>query len=154
MAKFEPKFPNDFLAELSRLGSKTDEITEKVLQAGAEVVYEEINNRLDSVIGSETKVKSRSTGELKNALGISPVKLSNDGKLNIKIGLREPRSRQYAAKGKRSYKTITNAMIANVIEYGKHGQAPKPIIKPAWRAAKKRCEEVMIKTFDDEVGKL
>ena len=38
MAKVDVKMPEDFLLKLSRLGDKTDEICEKALNAGGEVV--------------------------------------------------------------------------------------------------------------------
>jgi hypothetical protein len=72
----------------------------------------------------------------------------------VKIGFNEPRRRQYAAKGKRSYYTITNAMIANVIEHGKHGQPPKPFLKPARTSSRKPAIEAMKQKLDEEIGKL
>lgn len=154
MAKVDIKMPEDFLLKLSRLGSKTDEICEKALEAGAEVVEGKVRSNLRSVIGSGVKIPSRSTGELLDSLGVSPMKLGKDGMLNVKIGLSEPRRKQYAATGKRSYYTATNAMIANVLEYGKSGQPPKPFLKPAKSASRKACTEAMIRTFEKEVEKL
>lgn len=142
------------MEKLSRLGGKTDEICEKALEAGAEVVEDKVRSNLQSVIGSGVKVPSRSTGELLDSLGVSPMKLGKDGVLDVKIGFNEPRSKQYAATGKRSYYTITNAMIANVLEYGKSGQPPKPFLKPAKSASRKACIEAMKKKLSEEVEKL
>ena len=85
---------------------------------------------------------------------MSPVKKSSRGIYNIKIGFAEPRRKQYAAKKKRSYYTITNAMIANVLEYGKTGQSPRPFVRPARVASKKPAIEAMKSKFDEEIKRL
>ena len=51
MAKVDVKMPEDFLLKLSRLGDKTDEICEKALNAGGEVVLAKVKSNLSSVIG-------------------------------------------------------------------------------------------------------
>ena len=48
----------------------------------------------------------------------------------------------------------SNAKIANIIEYGKHGQPPKPFLKPAKTATRDSCAAAMRQVFDEEVGKL
>ena len=154
MAKVEVKMPEDFLLRLSKLGDKTDEIVESCLEAGSEVVLSKVRSNLSSVIGGGTKYPSESTGELEASLGVTPVKVDNKGVHNVKIGFNEPRRRQYAAKGKRSYYTITNAMIANVIEHGKHGQPPKPFLKPARTSSRKPAIEAMKRKLEEEIGKL
>ena len=154
MAKVEVKMPEDFLLKLSKLGDNTDEIVESCLEAGSEVVLSKVRSNLSSVIGGGTKYPSESTGELEASLGVTPIKVDNKGVHNVKIGFNEPRRRQYAAKGKRSYYTITNAMIANVIEHGKHGQPPKPFLKPARTSSRKPAIEAMKRKLEEEIGKL
>lgn len=154
MAKVEVKMPEDFLLKLSKLGDNTDEIVESCLEAGSEVVLSKVRSNLSSVIGGGTKYPSESTGELEASLGVTPAKVDNKGVHNVKIGFNEPRRRQYAAKGKRSYYTITNAMIANVIEHGKHGQPPKPFLKPARTSSRKPAIEAMKRKLEEEIGKL
>lgn len=143
MAKAQMMMPEDFLERLSRLGGRSDEIAEKVLTAGGEVVLQKVKSSLASVIGKGTKYDSHSTGELERSLGLSSVKMDRDGNHNIKIGFAEPRS-----------DGGSNAKIANVIEYGKHGQPAKPFLKPAKSAAKSACEAAMAQKFEEEVGKL
>ena len=132
MAKCTIKMPEDFLLKLSRLGQKTDEIVPKVLQAGAEVVEDKIRANLSSVIGKGTKYPSRSTGQLLSALGVSGARQDKDGNFNVKIGFAEPRSDDES-----------NAKIASILEYGKHGQPPKPFLKLAKSASQKACIEVI-----------
>lgn len=140
MAKMELKMPEDFLLKLSRLGEKTDEIIPRVLQAGGEVMTKQVKTSLQSVIGRGTKEKSRSTGELVASLGLSPAKVDRNGNFNVKVGFSEPRQNGES-----------NAKIANILEYGKSDQTPRPFIKPAKTAAKKACLEAMRQKFLQEV---
>lgn len=90
MAKVQVKMPEEFLLKLSRLGEKTDEIIPKVLESGGEIVLEKVMSNLKAVVGSGTKEKSRSTGELVNSLGLSPAKVDRNGNFNVKVGFKEP----------------------------------------------------------------
>lgn len=143
MAKVKVEMPEEFLRKLSLLGSKTDEIAGRVLEAGGEVVLSKVRSNLSSVIGSGTKYDSRSTGELERSLGLSSVRMDKDGNHNIKVGFAEPRS-----------DGDSNAKIANILEYGKHGQPAKPFLKPAKTASKAACETAMKQKFQQEVDKL
>ena len=143
MAKADFKLPDEFLTKLSRIGGDMDSVAEKVLQVGGEVVLDKVRSNLEAVIGSGTKYKSRSTGELVQSLGLSPVKLNRDGNHDIKIGFSEPRS-----------DGGSNAKLANILEYGKHGQPAKPFLKPAKSASKAECIHVMEQTLKEEVEKL
>lgn len=140
MAKATFKMPEDFLLKLSRLGDKTDEIIPKVLEAGGKVVEAKVRSNLQSVIGRDTKEESRSTGELVGSLGVSPAKQDRNGDFNVKVGFSEGRS-----DGK------SNAMLAGVLEYGKHGQPAKPFLKSAKSASKNECIEAMKAKLESEV---
>lgn len=143
MAKVDIKMPDDFLLKISKLGSDFDPVAEKVLKAGGEVVFKRTKSNLSAVIGKGTKHESRSTGELEKALGVTSVRLDRNGNHDIKIGFSEPRP-----DGE------SNAKIANIHEYGKHGQPAKPFLKPARSASKSECISVMKSTFEEEVKKL
>ena len=143
MAEVTVKLPNEFLRKLTRLGKQTDEICAKMLEAGGKVVEDKIRSNLQTVIGSGTREPPRSTGELLESLGTSEVKQDADGILNVKVGFAEPRS-----DGE------SNAKIANIIEYGKHGQPPKPFLKPAKTATRDSCAAAMRQAFEEEVGRL
>lgn len=143
MAKASFKMPEDFLMKISKLAERTDDILPRVLQAGGEVVEAKIHSNLQSVIGKDTKEKSRSTGELVGALGVSPAKQDKDGNFNVKVGFSENRS-----DGK------SNAMIAGVLEYGKHGQLPRPFMKPAKSSTKNSCIEAMKAALEREVDSI
>ena len=143
MAKACVKLPEEFLQKLSKLGDRTDEICEKMLKAGGEVVLSKAKSNLSSVVGSGTKYKSRSTGELEGALGLSEVRLDRHGNYNIKVGFAESRK-----------DGSSNAKLANIIEYGKSGQVAKPFMKPAKSASKNQCIEIMKATFEKEVNNI
>lgn len=53
-----------------------------------------------------------------------------------------------------SYYVTTNAMIANVLEYGKKGQAAKPFMKPAVDATKAKVRSEMRRVFTEEAHKI
>ena len=113
------------------------------LKAGGDVVLDKVRGNLEASIGSGTKYDSRSTGELVDSLGMTPVKIDRNGNSNVKIGFSEPRS-----DGK------SNAMLASVLEYGKSGQPPKPFMKPAQTQSRKECQRVMKEVLEREVAKL
>lgn len=143
MAKVDVKMPEEFLLKLSKLGANTDAVAEKVLKAGGEVVLKRTQANLSAVIGSGLKYDARSTGELEGSLGLTPAKMDRDGNHNIKLGFSEPRS-----------DGGSNAMLANLIEYGKHGQPAKPFLKPAKSASRAECVRVMSQTLEEEIQKL
>jgi HK97 gp10 family phage protein len=140
MAKIQIKMPEDFLLKLSKLGERTDEIIPKVLAAGGEVVLAKARGNLKAAVGCGTKAKSRSTGELVRSLGLSKARQKRDGSgWDIKIGFAEPRSGG-----------SSNAKIANILEYGKHGQPAKPFLKPARRQSKDAAIEAMKAKLEQE----
>ena len=136
------QMPEDFLEKIAKLGDQTDAIVSRVLDAGGEVAADAVRANLKDSIG-RGKDRFRSTGELVAALGVSPAKIDRDGNANVKVGFREPRS-----GGK------SNAMVANVLEYGKHGQPPRPFLKTAKASSRKKVIETMQQKLDEEISNL
>ncbi|WP_026894291.1 HK97-gp10 family putative phage morphogenesis protein [Clostridiisalibacter paucivorans] len=143
MARATYKLPEDFLLKVSTLAEKTDEIIPKVLKEGGEVVKAKVKSNLQAVIGNDTKLPSRSTGELIDALGVSPAGINRNGDYDVKVGFDEPRS-----DGE------SNAKLANILEYGKSGQPAKPFLKPAKTASRNACIETMKRKLDEEISKI
>lgn len=143
MAKVNMKMPEEFLMKVSKLADQTDVIIPKVLEAGGDVVLEKVKSNLQSVVGKDTKYPSKSTGELISSLGLTSAKQDRDGDYNVKVGFAEPRS-----------DGGSNAKIANIIEYGKHGQPAKPFLKPAKSASRKPCMGAMIAKLEEEIEKI
>ena len=142
MARAEFKLPEEFLMTVSTLGDKTDNILSRVLEAGGKVMLARVKGNLQAVIG-KGKYPSRATGELVRSLGVSPAKIDKNGNTNIKIGFAEPRK-----------DGGSNAKLANILEYGKHGQPARPFLKPAKSAARKECIQAMVDALEREVGSL
>ena len=143
MAKATFHMPEEFLRKVSRLGAQTDEILPRVLEAGAEIIETKVRSNLVASIGKGTLYESRSTGQLLSSLGTSTARLDKDGNHNVKIGFSEPRSDGQS-----------NAKIANVLEYGKVGQPPKPFLSPAVKSSKNTVAQVMQAKLEQEVGSL
>ncbi|NDL67885.1 HK97-gp10 family putative phage morphogenesis protein [Anaerotalea alkaliphila] len=143
MGRCSFKMPEDFLLKVSTLAEKTDEIIPKVLEAGGEVVKAKVKANLQASVGTDTKLPSRATGELIDALGVTPAGVDRDGNYNVKVGFDEPRK-----DGE------SNAKIANILEYGKSGQPAKPFLKPAKTASRNACIETMKRKLDEEISKI
>lgn len=143
MATVTIKLPDEFMNQLSEFDSRLEDIFTKSLEAGAEIAEKQAKANLKAVIGSGTKFPSESTGELLGALGTSPVKRSSLGGFDIRVGFAEPRK-----------DGGSNEMVANIIEYGKKGQAAKPFMKPAEDATKSKVKAKMEETFKAEAEKI
>ena len=143
MATASYKMPEEFLLKVSTLADKTEEIIPKVLEVGGEVVKAKVKSNLQASIGNSTKLSSRSTGELVDALGVSPAGVDRNGNYDVKVGFDEPRK-----DGE------SNAKIANILEYGKSGQPAKPFLKPAKTASRNACIEAMKRKLDEEIDKI
>jgi HK97 gp10 family phage protein len=137
MAKATFKMPDEFLHKVTTLAEKTDEIVPRVLESGGEIVLESVKDNLDAVLSGQ------STGQLSSALGLSPAKQNRDGNWDVKVGFAENRT-----------DGVSNAMLANILEYGKHGQPPKPFLKPAVRSSQSAVLEKMSSKLDEEIQSL
>jgi HK97 gp10 family phage protein len=138
------KLTTDFAAKLQSVADDMDKVAEKALVEGASIVEKQMRSNLQKVIGSGTKSQSQSTGQLLNALGKSPVKANiKTGGWDIKIGFLEPRK-----------DGTPNALVANILEYGKKGQAPKPFMKPALNATRRKVRTTMSRVIDEEIEKI
>jgi hypothetical protein len=143
MAKAKVIMPKSLEMKFPKLGMNIDKIIQECLTNGGEPLLESIRAELAGVVGKGNKEENRSTGELLNSLGLSKPLLRNDGVWDVKIGFREPRS-----------DGNVNAKIANILEYGKAGQAPRPFLQRGARKAKKTAFQAIEDTFDEEIKKL
>ena len=139
MARVTIKMPTTLMDQLAKAAEKTDAAIPKALEAGGKVVYEKMQANLHAAIGRGTKYKSRSTGKLLGALGVSPVKVNDEGNYDVKVGFDENRG------------DANNAMLANLLEYGKHGQPPKPFLKRTKSSSQTPCIEAMQSVLKEEL---
>lgn len=153
MAKLSYEAPTSLEERFNKLSEEFAGIADKANRAGAEIIEKKVRSNLRSVLSAEHQ-----NGELINALGISPPGKNKYGDRNVKIGFREPRQVQRAqskkAKKKRTYYTSTNAMVATVLEYGRHGQPPRPFLRPAIVSEGGRAVEKMREVFEEEAEKI
>ena len=140
MAKVKIEMPSGFMDQVAGMGNALDAAIPRALAAGGKVVLDKMRSNLRSAIGRSTKIKSRSTGKLAASLGVSPAKLDRDGNLDVKVGFSEGRG------------DVSNAMLANVLEYGKHGQPPKPFLKQTKASSRKPCIDEMQRVLKEELN--
>ena len=162
MATITIKLPDEFMNQLSEFDSRLEDVFTKSLEDGAEIAEKQARANLKAVIGSGTTFPSETTGQLLGTLGISPVKPSDLDGFDIRVGFAEPRKKKSGAttyskklkSGKVSNYEYTNEMVANILEYGKKGQAAKPFMKPAEDATKSKVKAKMEETFKAEAEKI
>lgn len=136
MAKATINMPTAFLDALNAADTQLDAFAGEALKAGASVVEPRMRSNLAAAIGRGTKSPSRSTGQLLSALGTTGVKTSSQGVHNIKVGFGENRT-----DGR------SNALIANVLEYGRSNQVPRPFLAPTRAQARRGAVEAMKQTM-------
>jgi hypothetical protein len=134
LAKAQLMMPSGFLEGIDSFERGFEDAAKQALMDAGAIVLDKMKPRLESVITGD-----RSTGELVQSLGVSPVKRDYLGNLNIKVGFTEPRSNNGV-----------NAKIANIIEYGSHEmhRQAKPFLKPTRTAARAPALEAMQLRFE------
>ena len=137
LARADYRLPEDFLDAIAKLERRSDEIIPRVLEAGGQVVLDQVRSNLSSVLSGT------STGELEGALGLAPARIDRNGNWNAKVGFSEPR------RGGES-----NAKIANILEFGKHNQPARPFLKRAKVTARGPAIEAMRRALEREVDRL
>ena len=140
MGKVKIEMPTQWLDTIAGMGNALDAAIPRALEAGGKVVLEKMKSNLRSAIGRGTKYQSRSTGKLAASLGVSPAKLDRDNNLDVKVGFSEGRG------------DVSNAMLANLLEYGKHGQPPKPFLKRTKSSSQTPCIEAMQSVLKEELN--
>lgn len=151
------KLPDDLARRFEAAGQEMDGIAEEALRAGAEVLAGEGRSELDRALGMPRFYPKRGSGELRSALGVSPMKLTSRGQYDIRVGFREPRKKQPGRRVGTSrkgggYYTATNAMVANILEHGhrgsRGGQSAVPWWSSALRGGRKAAEDTVRRTVE------
>jgi hypothetical protein len=76
-------------------------------------------------------------------MGVSPTKLNREGNYDVHVGFADPRD------GK-----LTNAMLANILEYGKSGQPARPFMTPAKSQSREGAIAAMKAALENEIDQL
>ena len=140
MARTKITMPAKTLKQIEHLSSRTDELADDVLKAGAKVVEPVMRANLQASIGRGADT-SRSTGQLVSALGISSVKTDGSGNHNIKVGFAENRSDGRA-----------NALLAVILEYGSSTRKAHPFLNKTRNATKGSVVDVMKTRLEAAIG--
>ncbi len=151
---FELKLPEDVMRKLAEMERTADKMFVEMVEQGAENGCEKyVRQSLKSAIGKDPKPdkngnprKSKSTGQLLKSLGVSPAKVDRNGIVNAKIGFFEPRTGKIYHG---TYRTQTNAMIANVLEYGRTGQEARPWLRPVKNKVAKEFKKTAEQVFEE-----
>ncbi|WP_455225759.1 hypothetical protein [Gemmiger sp.] len=161
MATFKTQGLDKYVAQLERLGKKTDTVISEAVYEMAKVVADEVNANLKALpsvpdteglkaFASKPQQKIPITKAQKwglvHSFGIAG--LRNDyGFIHVKIGF----------DGYNEVKTKTfpdgqpNALIARSIESGSSTREKTPFLRPALKAARKRAVKAAQAKFDEEI---
>lgn len=137
MAKFEMQLPDDIIKDFQKIYNNSDEIFGKMVQAGAEVVYNNIKANAPSSVKSSDMI---------NCLKITKVyKTPSDDGINDKVGF-------YGYFINKNGKTTPAPLVANVFEYGSTKVQKKPFFRKSFRKA--QIEKAMLKVQKEVSGGL
>lgn len=153
MAVMTVKGLDELEKKLSKLGEKSIEIGKKVVRAGANPVADEIRKNLienikdpayagkgDGGLWGVKKNYGKSTGDLLDALGISPADVDKNGVINVKVGFSG-----YDRKG------VPNVLKARAMESGTSRLRKRPFVRPAVNKTRQKSKDAMAEKFDELV---
>ena len=128
MAKFSYELPKDLLDQMKKLA--TGEMFEKMVEAGGDVVYENINRSIDKVF--------EDTSELKRCLIKTKVyHAPTDDSVNDKVAF-------YGYFRNKQGKKVPAPLVVQAREYGtSRGEMKRPFIRPAFN--KSQIKKAMLK---------
>lgn len=138
MAKISFSKLVDYELQLSTLERNVPTIAEKAVDAGADIVADEIRRGIGT-LPQKTGVTARG---LSAGFGISPVRNDN-GFINAKLGWDG-----YNENG------VANQLMARVMESGTSKVKKHPFVRPAVNRTKKQAEARMAEVLDEEIGKI
>lgn len=141
----------DLIKKIGALGVNSEKIAKKAVKAGAQPVADEIRKNLEANIadpsyagvgdkGSFDWKKEKSSGDLLNSLGISPVSTDKNGDVNVKIGFSG-----YDRKG------VANKLKARAMESGTSKLRKRPFVRPAVNRTRQKSKAAMIAEYDRQV---
>lgn len=129
---------DELAAELQELGQLDNgNLTEKMLNAGAEVIAEEWKKGIDGTV----KSGGRSTGEMSASVAPSK-KIKRTGDVSATTIYPQGKDR----------KGVRNAEKAFILHYGKSGQLGTRFVDKVEEAAEERATAAMEKVFEEFKG--
>lgn len=154
MANITFKDGEEYLIRLGRLSDQSEEIIKKAIYPAADLVANKIRENLQAEINDPSsaavskkslykKKGQKSTGDLLDSLGITPIRKDGKGYWNEKIGFDG-----YDRKG------VPNQLKARAIERGTSKMRERPFVKPAVASTGKQAQELMRQVVDEETKKI
>ncbi len=180
MASFSVKGLAEYETMLSRLAEQSDAVAIRALQAAAKPVADRVRRNLENLQEdfqprpdapyrylselseggrqSYTGIPPHQKEDLLEALGITPVKVSEDGTYNVKIGFESTQSGNVKGYGSQPTETYPKGqpllMIARSVESGTSIQPKQPFFRPAVEATKKQAVEEMNRVISEAAEKI
>ena len=155
--KLSTKGLTEAMKELEKIEQNTDEIVEKAIEAGINIVTDDLRAEIralrtrgdDEKAGQLTLPTEANKKSLLDSLGYTPVKLS-DQKYDAKAGfsgLDNNKTKAYPAGH-------PNAVMASAINRGTSFMQGQPFINRAAKKAKKKAIEEMNRVITEEIKKI
>lgn len=117
MAKFSYELPKDLLDQMKKLA--TGEMFEKMVEAGGDVVYENINRSIDKVFKDTTNLK-------RCLIKSRTYHAKTDDSINTKVAF-------YGYFINKQGKKVPAPLVVQAREYGtSRGELKRPFIRPAF----------------------
>ena len=147
MAKLTPiQGGEEFAALLYRMAEDSEEAAKEAVRAGAGLLADRLREDYQAVLGKD------STGQMLQAMGITPVKLSNKGWWNAKVGFDGYDLRRF----KSWPKGVPHQLKARVIESGRKGQKRKQhqIVEKALKTYREQILSEMEQTIRKRIDQM
>lgn len=156
MARMTFKLGEKYGEKLLRVATSSEEIAKAAIDAGADILTDEIRKNLTANLNDPTSASvsgrslfknyyNKTSGSLLEALGITPILQDSDGIWNAKIGFGDP---NYDPKG------VPNVLKARVMESGSSTIRKRPFVRPAVAAKKQEVLDAMQRVIDEETEKI
>lgn len=160
MAKITLKTSTQFQVSMDRLGEAADGICKMAIYEGAAIMADQIKKNLDALPTDKFRylrggdkfagVPEPQKQDLKNALGISPMKQDENGDWNAKIGFDG-----YGSTETDKYPGgVPNSLLARAVESGSSVRAKTPFVRPAINGARNKAKKAMADKADEEIKKI
>ena len=159
MATFKFEGVDNLLEQYNKLNNNHRSVMGTVIYNGAGVVMKEVDLRLKALIVDNSPYVSNGhyahgptsiqKKDLIESLGIAPLR-NDHGFYNVKIGFNGYND----VETNRWPNGQPNVLIARSVESGTSWMIKQPFMRSAEQAAKSKCEERMVQTFDEEIKKI
>jgi HK97 gp10 family phage protein len=160
LAKFTISGGDEIEIMLSKLGATSVETGKKAVREAADIVADKVRGNLDKLpkdtfrkLSKEEKFKGIPEVQKKDLLdnmGITPVGVTDDGVINVKVGFHG-----YGSIPTKSYpKGLPNQLLARAVESGSSVRKKTPFLRPAINQTETKAIEKMQEVITREIENL